>query len=117
MTNLFEARERGFEAKWAHDKETLFEIMAKRNALLGQWAAETMQLPAAEIARYVQAVIDAGVAGKNKGKDPVFEKIRGDFAARMMACPDSVVWTKMMDLRDQAVELVTKKAAPEKPSQ
>jgi hypothetical protein len=42
-----------------------------------------MQLPAAEFERYVRAVMDAGLTGK--GNDPVFEKIRGDFAAKMLA--------------------------------
>jgi hypothetical protein len=117
VSNLFESRERAYEAKWAHDKETLFEIMAKRNALLGQWAAETMQLSATEIDGYVQAVIQAGVAkkGNGKGRDAVFDKIRGDFAARMLACPDSVIRRKMKDLYDQAVDLVVKKTSPTKP--
>ncbi len=73
MTGVFEERERGYEAKWAHDEEAHFAIMAKRNAWLGEWACETMQLPKSEADRYVQAVIDAGLTGR--GKDPVFEKI------------------------------------------
>lgn len=115
MTNMFESRERAFEAKWAHDKETLFEIMAKRNAMLGKWAAETMQLSAAQIDAYVQAVIQAGVNKKGKAKDTVFEKIRGDFAARMMACPDSVIRRKMNDLYDEALDLVLKQKSVPQP--
>lgn len=107
MTGLFEERERGYEAKWAHDEESLFEIMTMRNARLGQWAAEAMQLPAAEAQHYAQAVVHAGLTGKDK--DPVFEKIRGDFSARMVACPNSVIQRKMKDLFDQAAAAISKK--------
>lgn len=107
MATPFEERERGYEAKWAHDEEIVFEILAKRNTWLGQWAAETMQLPPSEAIHYVQAVIDAGLAGK--GKDPVFEKIRDDFSAKMLGCPDSVIRRKMKDLFDQAKETVLTK--------
>jgi len=107
MTDTFRDRERGYEAKWAHDEETLFEIMAKRDAWLGRWAAEIMQLPAGEVASYVKAVVDAGLLGK--GNEPVFEKIREDFAAKMLACPDSIIRRKMEDFRHQAADAVLKK--------
>ena len=81
--------------------------MAKRDAGLGRWAAETMQLPPTEVDRYVKAVIDAGLKGK--GAEPVFEKIREDFYAKMLACPDSVIRRKMKDLFDQAAETVAKR--------
>jgi hypothetical protein len=99
MTGALEDRERGYEAKWAHDEETFFQIMAKRDARLGQWAAETMQLPPGEADSYVKTVISAGLTGK--GKELVFEKIRADFNAKMLACPDSVIRRKMKDLFDQ----------------
>ena len=80
MTGLFEERERGYEAKWAHDEETHFKITARRNELLGRWAAGELGLSAAAAEDYVQAVIKAGLAAKHGG-DAVFEKIRGDFVA------------------------------------
>ena len=107
MTSIFEERERGHEAKWAHDEETLFRIMAKRDTWLGKWAAETMQLPAGEVDRYVKQVVDAGLTGK--GKDPVFQKIREDFCMKMLGCPDAVIRQKMKDLFDQASEEVLQK--------
>jgi hypothetical protein len=39
MPGIFEERERGYEAKWAHDEESHFKILARRNDLLGRWAA------------------------------------------------------------------------------
>lgn len=107
MAGIFEERDRGYEAKWAHDKEAHFRIMAKRNAWLGQWAAETMKLPAGEASRYVQAVIEAGIGGK--GMDPIFSKLRGDFSARRVSCPDSVIHRKMREAFEQAEAVVLKK--------
>jgi hypothetical protein len=104
MMGVFEDRERGYEAKWAHDEETFFQIMTKRDAGLGQWAAETMQLSPGEADDYVKAVISASLTGK--GKEPVFEKIRADFNAKNVACPDSIIRRKMKDLFDQATEAV-----------
>ncbi|HKD48213.1 MAG TPA: DUF1476 domain-containing protein [Rhizomicrobium sp.] len=107
MTGAFDERERGYEAKWAHDEETHFQIMARRNTWLAQWAAQTMRLAPEEAGGYVQALIEAGLKGK--GQDPVFEKIRGDFAARKVSCSDSAIQQKMKELLDQASETVAKK--------
>ena len=93
MTGLFEERERGYEAKWAHDEETLFKIQVRRNELLGRWAAGEMGLSAAAAADYVQSVIKAGVTAK--GVDPVFAKIRDDFAAGKIALPEQVLARKV----------------------
>lgn len=106
MAGLFDERERGCEANWARKEQTRFAVMVRRNAWLGQWAAKTMQLPAGETDRYVQAVIDVGLRGT--GKDPVFNKIRRDFDARMLGCPDAVIQTKMNDFLEAATATVTK---------
>ena len=45
----FDDRERAFEAKFAHDEEMQFRISARRNRLLGEWAARQMGLTEAEI--------------------------------------------------------------------
>src|SRR5579863_1112113 len=93
MTGLFEERERGYEAKWAHDEETLFKIVVRRNELLGQWAASEFGLAAAAANEYVQAVIKIGVAGKGEG--PVFKKIQDDFAAREISLSGRTLHDKM----------------------
>jgi hypothetical protein len=92
MTNLFEERERGYEAKWAHDEETLFKIQVRRNELLGRWAAGELGLPATVAADYVRDVIKAGIA---KGADPVFDKIRADFVARDIPLSQYALHVKM----------------------
>ena len=98
--SMFEERERGYEAKWAHDEETLFRIMARRDTGLGEWAAALMNIPPAESPKYVGAVIQAGFAGK--GPDPALEKIRADFKARGAVCSDTELHAKAKALREEA---------------
>jgi hypothetical protein len=93
MADMFEDRERAYEAKWAHDEEAHFRIMARRDAGLGAWAAARMKLSAAESVAYAGALVQAGVAGK--GTEPVLEKIRVDFQTCGAVCPEA-------ELLDQA---------------
>ena len=97
---MFDERERGYEAKWAHDAETLFRIMARRDIALSEWAAARMQLSAAETAIYVDAVIRAGMLGQ--GADPALDKIRADLKMRSIACTDDELKVKADDLREEA---------------
>jgi hypothetical protein len=97
---MFEERERGYEAKWAHDEETLFRIAARRDTGLGEWAAALMKLPAVEAANYVGVVIQTGMAGK--GPDPVVEKLRADFSARGVVCSEADLQAKAKGLRREA---------------
>lgn len=96
MTGLFEERDRGYEAKWAHDQETHFKILSRRNDLLGHWAAGALGLSGAAAQEYAQAVIKAGLTGK--GSDPVFEKIRDDFTAVKIPYTDHAVHRMMEEL-------------------
>jgi hypothetical protein len=93
MPGLFEERERAYEAKWAHDEETLFKIQVRRNELLGRWSAGELGLSAAAAADYVQSVIKIGVAAK--GVDPLFKKIRDDFAAAKVPLSDQALSRKI----------------------
>ena len=75
MTN-FEDRERAFEAKFAHDEEMQFRITARRNRLLGEWAATKMGLNAAETDAYAKAVVQADF--EEAGDEDVIRKLVGD---------------------------------------
>jgi hypothetical protein len=97
---MFEERERGYEAKWAHDAELRFRIMARRDAGLGQWAASLMKLSAAETADYVQSVINAGLARPKA--DAALEKIRADLAAHGAPCADDALLDKANSLLEEA---------------
>lgn len=76
MTSLFDARERAFEAKWAHDEEMQFRVIVRRNELLGRWLAEELGLAGADKERYVAALIALGLKGDKS--DALFQKVRAD---------------------------------------
>jgi len=96
MAGSFEERERGYESKWAHDEEMHFKVLARRNKLLGLWAAGEMGRSGTAADDYAKALIQAGLIGK--GKDPVFEKLRADFAAAKTAQSDHMIHRKMEEL-------------------
>jgi hypothetical protein len=75
MTN-FDDRERGEEAKYAHDEEMAFRIQARRNRLLGQWAAEKMNLSSEEADAYAKSVVQADF--EEAGDEDVIRKLMGD---------------------------------------
>ena len=75
----FDNRENAFENKFAHDADLHFKITARRNKLLGHWAAEKMGLTAAEAAPYATSVVQADF--EEAGDDDVVRKIVGDLSA------------------------------------
>jgi len=72
----FKDRERAEEAKFALDEEMLFRVHARRNRLLGQWAAERMGLSAVEAESYAKSVVQADF--EEAGDEDVVRKILGD---------------------------------------
>jgi hypothetical protein len=92
----FDERERGQEKKFQLDQELEFKAGARRNKLLGLWAAEQMGLsgPAAE--EYAKTVIAADF--EEKGDEDVFRKVRGDFDAKGVKLSDNQIRTRMTDL-------------------
>lgn len=72
----FNDRERAEEAKFARDEDTHFRIVARRNRLLGEWAAERMGLSAAETEAYAKSVVQADF--EEAGDEDVIRKVLGD---------------------------------------
>lgn len=72
----FQDRQRGEEAKAAMDEETAFKVAARRNRLLGQWAAEKMGLNEEETDSYAKAVVQADF--EEAGDEDVIRKVLGD---------------------------------------
>ena len=97
----FDKREEGFEKKFAHDEELKFKATARRNKLLGLWAAEKMGIagPAAE--SYAKEVVAADF--EEPGDHDVFRKIRKDFDAKGVAQSDQQIRRAMDDLMEQAI--------------
>ncbi|WP_395613204.1 DUF1476 domain-containing protein [Allosphingosinicella sp.] len=75
----FDDRERAFESMYARDQEMQFKIHARRNRLLGQWAAKKMGLTEAEADAYAKEVIRSDF--EEAGDDDVVRKLLGDLTA------------------------------------
>ena len=100
----FKDRERAEEAKFALDEDTAFRIAARRNRLLGQWAAEKMGLTPEETDAYGKAVVQADF--EEAGDEDVFRKIRRDFDAAGVEQSDHQIRRTMDELLGQAIEQV-----------
>ena len=75
----FHDRERAEEAKFAMDGDTQFRVTARRNRLLGQWAAEQMGLSAVEAEAYAKSVVQADF--EEAGDEDVIRKLLGDLTS------------------------------------
>ncbi len=75
----FADRERAFETKFARDEEMQFRVVARRNKLLGAWAAERMKLTPEEADAYAKSVIRADF--EEAGDEDVIRKLVGDLTA------------------------------------
>jgi hypothetical protein len=85
----FEDRERAFETKFALDEELAFRITARRNRLVGQWAAARMGLTPEETDAYAKAVVQADF--EEAGDDDVVRKLVGDLTAADVATDEATV--------------------------
>ena len=75
----FDDRERAFETKFARDEEMAFRIVARRNRLVGHWAAELMKLTPEEADAYAKTVVHADL--EEAGDEDVVRKLVGDLTA------------------------------------
>ena len=97
----FEDREKGFERKFAHDEELKFKATARRNKLLGLWAAELMGLSGDAAQAYAREVIKADL--EEPGEEDVVRKIRRDFDAKGVDQSDHQIRHQMAELMGLAV--------------
>jgi hypothetical protein len=104
--STFDDRERAFEAKYARDEEMQFRILARRNRLLGEWAARLMGLNEAEAEGYAKDVIRSDF--EEAGEDDVVRKVLGDLTAAGVDTDESVIREamghKMVEARRQIIE-------------
>jgi hypothetical protein len=107
MTN-FEDREKGYERKFAHDEELKFRATARRNKLLGMWAAEQLGLGGDEVQAYAREVLKADL--EIPGDDDVFRKIRRDFDVKGVQKSDHQIRSKMVDLMGVAISQIEAEA-------
>jgi hypothetical protein len=100
----FDKREEGFEKKFAHDEELRFKASARRNKLLGLWAAEKLGLSGPAADAYAKEVVVADF--EEAGDDDVLRKVSKDFAAKGVAQSDQQVRQMMDALMIQAIEQI-----------
>jgi len=100
----FDKREEGFEKKFAHDEELRFKATARRNKLLGLWAAEKLGLAGAAAEDYAKAVVKADF--EEAGEDDVFRKIRKDFDAKAVSQSDHQIRRTMDELMATAIDQI-----------
>ena len=100
----FDKREEGFEKKFALDEELQFKAGARRNKLLGLWAAEKLGLHGADAEAYAKTVVMADFA--EAGDEDVFRKIRDDFNVKSLALSDQQIRSVMNELMAKAVDQI-----------
>lgn len=102
----FDKREEGFENQFAHDEALRFKAMARRNKLLGLWAAAKMGVTGADAEAYAKDVVMADFEGP--GEEDVFRKIRKDCDEKKVAVSDHDIRSAMSELLAQAVAQIRK---------
>ena len=102
----FDDREDKFEKKFAHDAELRFKAEARRNKLLGLWAAKLMGKSDEEAAEYAKEVIKADF--EEAGDEDVFRKVRKDFDASGVDQSDHQLRRQMTDLMAEAINQIQK---------
>ena len=100
----FNEREKAFENKFKHDEELRFKAMARRNKLLGLWAAEQMGLGDGEAKAYAMEVVKADF--EEAGDGDVLRKVLGDLQAKGVDSSERTVRKHMDALLDTAITQV-----------
>ncbi|MEY3940916.1 MAG: hypothetical protein RLZZ604_1376 [Pseudomonadota bacterium] len=106
MMTTFDNREKAFENKFAHDADLQFKITARRNKLVGQWAAEKMGLTPEETTSYATSVVQADF--EEAGDEDVIRKLLGDLTSAGIDVDDAMIRAaledKMVEARRQFIE-------------
>jgi hypothetical protein len=101
----FDEREKGFEAKYKVDQELRFKITARRNKLLGMWAAQKLGLAGSDADAYAKEVVAADFS--KPGDEDVIAKVVGDFTAKGVAADAGAIKSELEKLsataRDQVI--------------
>ena len=100
----FDDREQAYEAKYALDQEQEFKAIARRNKMLGLWAAEKMGLSTESAEQYAAAVVRADM--EQPGDEDVFRKVAGDFKGSGLTVSEGEIRSKMDELMSIAREQI-----------
>ncbi|HOV04434.1 MAG TPA: DUF1476 domain-containing protein [Kaistiaceae bacterium] len=104
--SAFDEREKAYEKKFAQDEELHFRATARRNRLLGLWAAEKLGLAGEAADEYARSVVRSDF--DEPGDQDVFRKIRGDFDAAGVQQSDHQIQRTMTELLQTAADQILK---------
>lgn len=104
MATGMDDRRKGFESKWAHDAELRFQVEARRNRALGEWAAAQKGLTGQAAEDFVGSVIAADF--QEAGDEDVFRKLRSELEPSVS---DAVIRDKMRECLQAAVDALSAK--------
>jgi hypothetical protein len=104
MTTTFDKREEGFEKQFAHDEELRFKAMARRNKMLGLWAAGVLGKSGADAEAYAKEVVLADF--EEAGDSDVLRKVTKDLQPKGVT--EQQIRAQMTELLAQAVEQIKK---------
>ena len=99
----FDEREKDFEARYRHDQELQFKVKARRNKLLGLWAAARMGLTGDAAETYAKEVVDAEFEG---GDRHVVEKVCADLTAKGQSCTPAQIQFELEHLAETAKQQI-----------
>ena len=97
----FDKREEGFEKKFAHDEELRFKANARRNKLLGLWAAEKLGLAGDAASAYAKEVVMSDF--EESGDNDVLKKVQKDLEAKGVASSEQDIRNAMIELMEKAI--------------
>jgi hypothetical protein len=102
--STFDKREEGFEKKFAHDEELRFKATARRNKLLGLWAAEKLGKTGADADAYAKDVVMSDF--EEAGDHDVLKKVLADFQAAGVAQSEHQIRRTMDELMATAIDQI-----------
>jgi hypothetical protein len=100
----FDKREEAFEKRFAHDEDLRFKATARRNKLLGLWAAEKLGLSGDDANTYAKAVVMSDF--EEAGDHDVVRKVLADFAEANLSMSEPQVRAVMTEMLGRAVQEV-----------
>ena len=104
MSTTFDKREEGFEKQFAHDEELKFKAMARRNKMLGLWAAGILGKSGADAEAYAKEVVLADF--EEAGDNDVLRKVSTDLQPKGIT--EQQIRTRMTELSNEAVAQIKK---------
>ncbi len=105
----FDDRKKAFESKFAHDEEMKFKANARRNKMLGLWAADLMGISGDEAQAYALEVIKADF--EEVGDEDVYRKVKGDLDSKGLDISEHRVRKAMAEFLEQAKRQLMEEAS------